>query len=660
VVPDAIPAALKALGHWVTWRYAWKGDRNPKWDKPPLQARGGGPAKSSDPGTWATFGEALAAYQEAHLDGIGFVVHKGEGHADRFVVFDLDACRDPDTGAIEPWGVQVVRAMDSYTEVSPSGTGLRVIAIGALPPGRRRWGPFEVYDNGRYVTITGHHLPGTPTDIRERQAAINHLHAAVFPGRSATEPPPAATGAAVLEDDDELVQRAFRAKNGGKFAALWQGEVGTYASPSEADLALCSALAFWTGPDADRIDRLFRRSRLYRSKWERPDYRQRTIAKALEGYTTFYSGESMPAAAKNPKPAPTLVICDATLESEALDYLIPDILARGKLSVLYGQRDCNKSTRAQQWAVELSVQKLPVLYLSSEEGWQDTVLPRLRAMGANFDYLTVLKGSMVQDGAETYFVLSAEGMRALESLVETKKAALIVLDVVFSVLPDRLNADKQQDVRKLLFDLKMFAEKHKLAILAVAHTNKDPEQDARDRMSGSTAWSDAPRFVYLMMRDPDDRENGQRYLVPNKANHLKDEDSVATLFEVKSIPALKKDGSQLHDSAGNPVTVPMLHELGVTEETFDSLCDPDRQKKKDKEGAHNARPRSEAMKFLVGALAWGPKAAKQILAKALGAGIAKATLARAKKELNIESKECSNGDGKHWYWSLPSLPAGDA
>jgi putative DNA primase/helicase len=70
-------------------------------------------------------------------------------------------------------------------------------------------------------------------------------------------------------------------QNGRRFWALWTGDDSLYKSPSEADLALCRILSFYTGCDAARIDRLFRESGLMREKWERDDYSERTIAKAI-------------------------------------------------------------------------------------------------------------------------------------------------------------------------------------------------------------------------------------------------------------------------------------------------------------------------------------------------------------------------------------------
>ena len=102
--------------------------------------------------------------------------------------------------------------------------------------------------------------------------------------------------------DQELIEKAKNAKNGAKFTALWSGDTSFYASQSEADLALCCLLAFWTGGDYERIDRLFRQSGLYREKWERDDYREQTIHKAYENTTEFYESTNSGQVLGDPKP----------------------------------------------------------------------------------------------------------------------------------------------------------------------------------------------------------------------------------------------------------------------------------------------------------------------------------------------------------------------
>jgi primase-polymerase (primpol)-like protein len=202
---------------------------------------------------------------------------------------DLDGCLDPETRVIESWAQEIIEELDSYTEISPSGRGIHVLLRGSLPAGRRRKGRIEMYDRGRFFTITGHRLPNAPATINDRQDALSRLHHRVFGTEKAPRAgtPGSKVGTGMSLSDSELLYRAMRAVNGEKFSQLWAGDKTRYAMAendghSEADLALCSLLAFWCGPDENRIDRLFRQSGLYRQKWERADYRALTLAAALD------------------------------------------------------------------------------------------------------------------------------------------------------------------------------------------------------------------------------------------------------------------------------------------------------------------------------------------------------------------------------------------
>jgi putative DNA primase/helicase len=214
--------------------------------------------------------------------GIGLML--GDG----IVGIDLDHVRDAATGALEAWASEIVDEIRSYTEASPSGTGVHILCLGKLPAGRRRKGQVEIYSDGRYFTVTGR--PLRDYGLENRTAELEILHKRIFGGGGARNGRGAASGAAgaIAEgdldlDDRALVQRALAAKDGDKFRRLWDGQwQDEYDSQSEADLALCCLLAFWTGGDASRIDRLFRQSGLMRQKWERADYRERTINEALE------------------------------------------------------------------------------------------------------------------------------------------------------------------------------------------------------------------------------------------------------------------------------------------------------------------------------------------------------------------------------------------
>jgi energy-coupling factor transporter ATP-binding protein EcfA2 len=114
--------------------------------------------------------------------------------------------------------------------------------------------------------------------------------------------------------DEDLLERMFAAKNGAKVRALWEGDTSSYGSHSEADLALCCHLAFWTQKDAAVIDRLFRQSGLYRDKWEREDYRAHTIGAAVERTGGTYSPTSK-------QTRGTKHVADAEAGDAALDEL---------------------------------------------------------------------------------------------------------------------------------------------------------------------------------------------------------------------------------------------------------------------------------------------------------------------------------------------------
>ena len=166
--------------------------------------------------------------------------------------------------------------------------------------GRNRHGPFEVYERGRYFTVTGDHVRGTPDAIEDRQEELEAVLAEFLPKREPSEPLPRVT-VPVDVDDQELLEKARRARNGSDFERLYAGHwEGSYPSQSEADLALCGKLAFWCGRDPTRIDRLFRSSGLMRDKWDRADYRESTIDAAIAECRDVYEPRSSRA-----KTAPT-------------------------------------------------------------------------------------------------------------------------------------------------------------------------------------------------------------------------------------------------------------------------------------------------------------------------------------------------------------------
>ena len=308
-----IPAELRDRPQWVVWRYTarTKGKRA----KPLYSPHSGRAANVNDSRTWATFDEAVAASARDGYDGIGFVFTA----SDPYCGVDLDGCRDVNTSALAGWAQAIVMRFATYAEVSPSGTGLKLWLKACLPGAHNKkrlseTAALEVYDTGRYFTVTGQPVAGTPTTIAACQAELDAWYAETFtlaqaaaaqhatglpsapqsgqqahcctnsePGMGQPSPEP------VDLDDAALIAQAKHGRNGARIVRLLAGDTSDHhGDASSADLALCGVFAFYTNKDPARIDRLFRRSGLYRPKWERADYRERTIQRAIDNTTRTY------------------------------------------------------------------------------------------------------------------------------------------------------------------------------------------------------------------------------------------------------------------------------------------------------------------------------------------------------------------------------------
>ncbi len=258
-----IPTELREKSNWVLWNYK---ERNGKKTKVPINPNTGGMASSADPNTWTNFDNAVS--RKNRYAGIGFVFD-GTGE----IGIDLDKCRDPETETIEPWALEIIQDLDSYTEVSPSGTGVHIILKGRLPSGGNRKGKIEMYDNARYFCMTGDHLDISPKTVEARQSELNALHKSIFGVKTdksrakGGEPSPSRSP---VKSDDELLAEARHTSQCEKFEKLfdkgdWEG-LG-YNSQSEADMALCGMLRS-NGANSEQIDRMYRSSGLMRDKWD--------------------------------------------------------------------------------------------------------------------------------------------------------------------------------------------------------------------------------------------------------------------------------------------------------------------------------------------------------------------------------------------------------
>jgi putative DNA primase/helicase len=289
-----VPDELKQLEQWVLWKSETR-DKKPtktrhkKPTKVPYNAQTLHRASSTNSRTWSDFSTVwdLITQHPKTYAGIGFMFSPD----DPYVGIDFDDCLED--GELKPWAREMVDLMQpTYTEVSPSGNGIKMwikadkirkekrVSIGK----HRGGGGIEIYDKGRYFTVTGK-LFGEATTVAENQAGLDQLMQKVWDDpKPKTKPQRKPT--TMDQDDSELLDIALK---DAKFNGLWNGNwEGKYTSQSEADLGFCNKLAYYWNKDFNAIDRMFQQSGLYREKWDREDIKNNTIDKAIAGTTTTY------------------------------------------------------------------------------------------------------------------------------------------------------------------------------------------------------------------------------------------------------------------------------------------------------------------------------------------------------------------------------------
>lgn len=310
-LPPAL-APLAALRQWVTYRLV-RNHQTGKSDKLPCHWQTGHVSSAQEPGNWTTYETARTHAGSADKGdgaGVGFVVSPG----DPYWFLDIDNCLTADNQWSPLAQALCARLAGAAIEVSQSGRGLHIIGSGPVPAHRCKNIPLglELYTERRFVALTGTHAVGS-CDARMDEA-ISSVVADFFAPQSGASGPLDDWTSAPCDgwngplDDADLIRRARASKprqspasalrpgsepEAVSFAALWDGDelVLSAAWPdtgpqhraydaSSADMSLAMRLAYWTGRDCERIERLMRMSGLMREKYERRDYIERTIMTA--------------------------------------------------------------------------------------------------------------------------------------------------------------------------------------------------------------------------------------------------------------------------------------------------------------------------------------------------------------------------------------------
>ena len=277
-----IPKKLRKQKQWVAWKY---GPLQATGKKPkiPINPHTGGPAKINDSTTWGKFIDARQRCNDDDLDGIGFVFTEN----DPFCGIDLDNCINPKTGELDKFAHRIIKLLKSYTEVSPSGKGVKIITKGKLPGKGINAPTIEMYDRKRFFTITGQVLGETNVKIKDHSENIIKLY-----NKLSHENQNVSSSSVNAKD---LLLNCGENPNQHDNKNQEARNVGLHKSQSEDDLAKVSKLLRYTGGDIQRTDKLFRKTELYRSKWDEKHsadgktYGEMTIEKAMLNYQSEIS-----------------------------------------------------------------------------------------------------------------------------------------------------------------------------------------------------------------------------------------------------------------------------------------------------------------------------------------------------------------------------------
>ncbi|MCK4627019.1 MAG: AAA family ATPase [Phycisphaerae bacterium] len=344
-----------------------------------------------------------------------------------------------------------------------------------------------------------------------------------------------------------------------------------------------------------------------------------------------------------PKPGGAVIVCLADVKAEPLRWLWPGRFPLGKVSLIAGDPGLGKSlltldlaarvSRGLPWPDTLGEPTEPgsIVLLSAEDDIADTIRPRLDAAGADVNSIRALQGVLYTESntgttREAAFSLQHDLPALQEAITRTGNARLVIIDPITAYLGGT-DSHKNAEIRGLLAPLAQLAAKHKVAIIAITHLNKNASGSAMYRAMGSLAFAAAARAYWAVTKD---KENpARRLFLPVKCNLSAGGSGLA--YSV--LPTQDDPGIPIIAWEPDPVVIEA--DEALTQEPGQS--------------DHGAL--GEAVDWLRGVLSAGSMKAKDIKKRAKDDGIAARTLDRAKSVLKVKAK-CDGYQGP-WIWSLP-------
>lgn len=468
----ALPHALITRAQWLVWRLLPK---HGALTKVPIDPITDYEIDANDPKYWLPFDKALSEAQAIRADGIGIAARNG------LILIDLDDCLDPQ-GVPSPQAQALIEHFKSYTEISPSGTGLRIIVHGSLPNiTRRDFSPElhgiagSVFANSGYCTITGEHFKGTPQHIADHNGSLSTWYAETF--AEAPEQAPIATYDTKLAA--KLAYQQLQVKLGLDygFKKIWAGDA-KYASNSEAVLGLRTDLLRLTLGDPDLAEGLFRQSPLYQvnpKKWDR--IAQYDYPKALAKLAI------LPAPQQAAKESGLTVLSED--QANALkppDWLIDGVVVRGQITVISGKKGSFKTFEAIHQTLKIA-QICPTMYIAAED--PIGVATRRRAWRAHYQ---CDEGVMLMIPQAVKFH-DPQQVTELLSIIRANDIGHVTIDTIAACYRG-LNENNPDDMGKVIEGIERVRDQGHVSIMAIAH-------ESSKNANGIRGWSGIGDASYI-------------------------------------------------------------------------------------------------------------------------------------------------------------------
>jgi len=417
------------------------------------------------------------------------------------------------------------------------------------------------------------------------------------------------------------IQRVANAINLGALEIDFMGERNRVMSgPQDAALYLAHKLGKGTrfSDQKDDFDQLF-------------DARTPELVTGMDG-TEQFTITAVNAATVTPKP---------------ISWLWPERYPLGKLALNAGKPDCGKSlltldlaarvTTGSDWpdGAKNTLGSRSVLMAVAEDDLEDTVVPRLKAAGADLTKIHFIDKVRIQDfaaerdedmGPQTRALQLAADVNKLKKAIEANPdVVLVIVDTITSFFGD-INANADKDVRPVMDALTEAFRDCQATFLAIVHHNKKNDADAIQRILGASSLPGSVRVAYSFSRNPDDKS--EFFMARAKGNLTKNHGGMKYTIDEKEVAP--------------GITAPYIKWMEEIEESANEIAERDR----DVDGRRELKQIDKARLFLPVAMEKGPRLARELYKEASAEGISEKTLKTVRYEMNLQTIQKSDG----WYW----------